>query len=502
METNQSLSLYQLPVQTIHSDKAAKVRIAHVGTQGQHQHHELGRVLMMVGGTGAGKTTLVNAIVNNLFGVQFSDNFRFKLVHEDAAKDQTKSVTDWITAYTIPAQRGSPVPFTLTIIDTPGFGDTGGIERDKFLVKQIHDLFSLKGTLGISHFNGIGFTAKSSDARLTPTQRYIFDSILSIFGNDVGRSIFVMTTFFDGQKPRVLDAIREAKIAYKQHFEFNSESVFTADDGMGLNHAFWKKAMEQVKTFLSHLGAMSSISIALTKEVLDERAHLEVVVKNLQKRIGDSMDKAEEKRKMQRYVDDHKADLERNKEFEVSVIVDKITKVAIDPGTYVTNCLNCNFTCHYPCMIPDDKNKKGCFAMEPNGYCRVCKNKCIWSDHVNNPYRIEWVKETQKQTSEELKRKYHKAEEGKSKYDSIMQGLQRDADMLDQEVQHCIQEAQRCVHRLEQIALKPNPISEIEYIEMLIEQEKNQKRRGYTDRIRALEKALKQAKIRADVKNM
>ena len=333
IETNQSLSLYQLPVQTIHCDKAAKVRIAHVGTQGQHQHHELGRVLMMVGGTGAGKTTLVNAIVNNLFGVQFSDNFRFKLVHEDAAKDQTKSVTDWITAYTIPAQRGSPVPFTLTIIDTPGFGDTGGIERDKFLVTQIHNLFSLKGMCGITHLNGIGFTAKSSDARLTPTQRYIFDSILSIFGNDVGRSIFVMTTFFDGQKPRVLDAIQEAKITYKQHFVFNSESVFAADDGMGLNHAFWKKAMEQVKTFLSHLGAMSSISIALTKEVLDERAHLEVVVKNLQKRIGDSMDKAEEKRKMQRYVDDHKADLERNKEFEVSVTVDKITRVAIDRGT-------------------------------------------------------------------------------------------------------------------------------------------------------------------------
>jgi (p)ppGpp synthase/HD superfamily hydrolase len=83
-----------------------------------------------------------------------------------------------------------------------------------------------------------------------------------------------------------------------------------------------------------------------------------------------------------------------------------------------------------------------------------------------------------------------------------MQGLRRDADMLDKKVQDCIQEAQRCVHRLEEIALKPNPISEIEYIEMLIEQEKNQKRRGYTDRIRALEKALKQAKIRADVKNM
>ena len=93
------------------------------------------KVLMVMGATGAGKSTLINGMVNYILGVEWKDDFRFKLIVEDA-KQQTESVTDHITAYTIHPMEGSHVDYTFTIIDTPGFGDTRAMERDEEIRKQ------------------------------------------------------------------------------------------------------------------------------------------------------------------------------------------------------------------------------------------------------------------------------------------------------------------------------------------------------------------------------
>ena len=132
------------------------------------------KVLMILGATGAGKSTLINGVVNYIFGVEWEDNVRLKLVFDNATRSQAHSQTDWITAYTFYHQQGFPFPYTLTIIDTPGFGDTEGLKRDKELISQIRELFEMKAENGgVDHINGIGFVTQASLARLTPTQKYI-----------------------------------------------------------------------------------------------------------------------------------------------------------------------------------------------------------------------------------------------------------------------------------------------------------------------------------------
>ena len=95
------------------------------------------KVLMVVGATGAGKTTLINGMVNYILGVEWADKFRYKLVAEDSRVSQAFSQTRDITAYTIYPMKGSAISYTFTIIDTPGFGDTGGLKRDKEITNQI-----------------------------------------------------------------------------------------------------------------------------------------------------------------------------------------------------------------------------------------------------------------------------------------------------------------------------------------------------------------------------
>ena len=121
-------------------------------------------------------------------------------------------MTAWITAYTIYYMPGMAVKYSLTIVDTPGFGDTSGIERDKEITRQIKEFFSMESEKGgIDRIDGIGFVAQASLARLTHTQRYVFDSILSTFGKDIADNIFMMLTFADAKKPPVVEAIKAAK---------------------------------------------------------------------------------------------------------------------------------------------------------------------------------------------------------------------------------------------------------------------------------------------------
>ena len=130
---------------------------------------------MIVGATGAGKTTLINAMANYIMGVDWEDEHRFKLISEETAHDQTMSQTKCITAYTFHKNRSSPLPYTLTVIDTPGFGNTGGLERDKQIVKQIKEFFSIPGYESIDQLHGIGFVTQAPLARLTPAQQYVFE---------------------------------------------------------------------------------------------------------------------------------------------------------------------------------------------------------------------------------------------------------------------------------------------------------------------------------------
>ena len=127
--------------------------------------------LMVVGQTGSGKTTLLNSFINYLLGIQLEDDFRYKIIFEENDIDQSKSVTREVTVYRI-ASHGKFPP--MKIIDSPGYGDTGGIKRDY----QITELIKQKFEKEIDSIHAICFVAQSSNARLTVNQKYIFDSIL------------------------------------------------------------------------------------------------------------------------------------------------------------------------------------------------------------------------------------------------------------------------------------------------------------------------------------
>ena len=501
---------YKLPIkQTMYNDKmgVAKYTLGipmpgSVATE---------RVLMIVGATGAGKTTLINGMINYIYGVDWKDDFRLMLVTENTSKSQAHSQTNLITAYTIYPTHGSNLRFPLTIIDTPGFGDTRGLERDKLIIQQIQDFFSIKDGNGIDHLDGIGFVAQASLARLTPIQNYVFHSILSVFGNDVANNLFIMVTFADGQDPPVMAAIAEAKIECKKYFKFNNSALFasnqqsTGEDDENFDKMFWKMGYISFKKFFSEFSAAQSVSLYLTKEVLRERRQLELTVQSLQEQIAAGVAKLDELRQEELVLQQREAEIATNKDFKYKVEVTKQRKIDLPTGQYTTNCLVCNFTCHDNCAYPDDDDKYRCSAMDNGGIenakCRICPKKCFWQNHKNNPYRFELYKENELRTSEELQAKYKTALQGKNKVQDILNQINYSLIVVEDDVISKVTEVQRALQRLDKIALKQSPLTQVQHLDLLIEAEKQEGKPGYQGRIEIYKKAKKDAQILEKAKN-
>ncbi|XP_067462997.1 uncharacterized protein [Thunnus thynnus] len=306
MRTSESInsgspSLYKLPLkeEDMNIDGCRRYNF---GKESKRQN----RTIMLFGATGSGKSTLINGMINYVVGVEWKDNFRFKLSDEDQSKSQAERQTSEVTVYKINHQDGFKTPFSLTIVDTPGFGDARGIERDNEITEQLCNRFSAE--LGVSEIDAVCFVVPAALTRLTPSQYYMFDSVLSIFGKDVAENIRVLVTFADSQRPPVLEAINasgvpcpKTKDGLPAHFKFNNSVLFadnksSAANGMdgndedeGFDQMFWNMGTQSMKRFFAALNVIDTKSLTMTKEVLRESVDMTKLLEALFK-IANELD--------------------------------------------------------------------------------------------------------------------------------------------------------------------------------------------------------------------
>jgi HrpA-like RNA helicase len=466
------------------------------------------RVLMLVGATGTGKTTLISGIANYIYGTKWEDDFRLKVVHNEDRRLQAYCPTKHISAYTFPELKDSPLPYTLTVIDTPGFGE---LRHDRQLLEQINAFFSVPPPGGIARLHGIGFVVKASDSRLTPQ----FTSILSIFGRDIKDNIFIMITFCDAEKPIILSALKEAHIPFTgKGFKFNNSALFTNkessnrdhdddddddhDDDDDFNSSFFKMGMKSFKQFFKQFEKAEPKSLQQTKEVLEERKRLEILIKGLRDRIEYGIGKLTELREERKALCQHEADVKANQNFTYTVIVTQYVKR--NTKKRALNCVVCNLTCHDNCVYKRDKYN--CKVFGKDGQCNVCPGKCHHRMHVNQSFYYEPELREEERTYEALKTRYDDATSKRSQSELVWSGLDNELTRVKEEVMATIKQAHKTLQRLEEIALNPDPLSETDYIKLCIKAEKRETKPGWEERVQYYEDLLIQNKYISTVKDL
>lgn len=364
--------------------------------------------------------------------------------------------------------------------------------------------------------HGIGFVVKASDARLTPMQLYVFNSILRIFGKDVKENIFVLMTFCDAEKPVVLSALKEAGIPYHgKEFKFNNSALFAEKDvkkeedkddsdeddddidGSCFNSSFFKLGMKSFTKFFKRFEKAEARSLQLTKEVLEERKRLEVLIQDLRGQIVAGIGKIRELQEENKVLNQHKADIEASKDFTYTVTV--TYQVGKDTKKRVTNCISCGVTCHFDCAC--NKDKHNCRVMK-NKFCTVCPRKCHHTKHVNQLFYYEPVQEEEERTYEDLKARYDDATSKLTQSELVLRGLNNDIVRVKEDVIAKVKEAHKTLQRLEEIALNPDRLSETDYIELCIKSEKLEAKPGWQERINYFEDLLDQNECITSVKDL
>eukprot|EP00066_Takifugu_rubripes_P029397 XP_011618663.1 PREDICTED: septin-1-like [Takifugu rubripes] len=260
-------------------------------TLGEKDANTENKTILLLGETGTGKSTLINALVNYAIGVRWEDDVWFEIVEDEQTVSQCESQTSDVIVYQIFGFEGGALPYSLTIIDTPGYGDTRRVKRDAIISQRLYDWFRSED--GIHELSAVGLVLKGSKCQLSDRLLYISDSVVSLFGKDVKNNIIALITHSDGRKPKnALNALEDAKIKCAKdennqiiHFLFNnSQKEDRSEDFEMLNYAD-NTSMKGLSGFTRFLAEVEPQKLKMTTAVLKEQIRLEACIKNLQERI-------------------------------------------------------------------------------------------------------------------------------------------------------------------------------------------------------------------------
>ena len=445
---------------------------------------------MLVGATGKGKSTLINRMINHIFGVNYSDNFRFQLVVEKKTP-QIKSQTKDITKYVI--YLSTPSPLKLIIIDTPGIGDTAGRQEDQIKVDKIKNLFTSDT---IVYIDAICFVVNYNEQRLTAYYEYVSDTIVSLFSDDVKENIFILTTFCDsnysGDKfiklAPALEAINAKGIPFRASFPFNNKDIYIKP-GDKVDSVYWKTSMISFELFFNQLDQTTQVSLKFSRKVLQEQRNI----------IHAQLPNFERKLKVCIHtIDEHKENLKGievylknpGKEFKV-IIEETVMEDIKEPSVSCTHCAKCDSICHYPCSIKKDSDLWWCYAMSWFNlrfeiYCSVCQ--CSWKDHRCSDKRPVHRTFERIRTYEYLKKNYLENEENEklgliksceNKIIAAYDGLLKELKGI-----------QECIDFINDKCLSKNPTTLEQYISDIRDKEKRLEEDGYLKRIKVLKNLI------------
>ena len=368
--------------------------------------------ILVVGETGAGKSTWIHALLNYTQGIQIEENVRYKIFDqtelrkryekkygkEYGEKQSGSSDTDEPAIYDIiPNDEYSPYENPIRIIDTAGFGDTRGKKYDEKIRDDIRKMFE---TSNIESLNALCLIFKGTETRSHERTKDILDKLLSLFGKDIKNNIIVIFTFanFSTDAMTAITTLKDKSSPFYQimgdiekipHFFFNNIAYFS-DEKDNYYDSFEKNTLSFSKLF-NCIRNLRRISLESTKEVIRDRIQIKGGITNLNDRLNKIIENIDISLQKQKHLSANLKEMGHlNPEDDLDVIIEKkeITEmeeetVNCSSGWYVLYCDEHDYVCHKSCRGKNEgwhSNEYGCdMIYTMSGDCAYCGHH--WNFH-------------------------------------------------------------------------------------------------------------------------
>ena len=432
--------------------------------------------MLLIGETGSGKTSFLNLLCNSKLIEELGTKVnaakldQIKHYNDLAIEDSTTCAMASKTSEAM-AYKTELCKMRMTVIDTPGFGDSRGLEQDKVNVKKIID--ALENVENEDYINCICLVINGRLCRMTASLQYVLGEISAILPREVFNNIIVVFTntadpldcsfdtselipYFSKKIEHVFYIenpyckIEKVKQRYKQASEKEIvKNLASFENSCKDATEPLRLIQETIKDFKDvhthHFTTLFIMKQEIEKDFItilasyDQQTELEKEIKTAEEEVDAAL-------KSQKLY----TDFSTTREVKVTELVPTSDKrhnlLCGAPGCY-TNC-------HTPCYLDKSYNRKTfkrCKAMGGTKTCKVCGHsyKC----HYHNKVVFKEVTESKEFVNEEMKQKFKEATSIEQRADCLRQGLQTRREELEREKDNLLQELIRKLDKFQELGI-------------------------------------------------
>ena len=316
---------------------------------------------------------------------------------ENNVKNQGESQTTKAKMYTFDLENSTKmVRYTLDFLDTPGIGDTDGIDKD-----EKHFDLILSTVQKTSQLNAILLVMNGADARINARVRYIMTKLQGMIPDSLRENLIVLLTNVDLVPNLDINKVLDFQIEKDKIFYYNNQ-IFKLSPSQYLDHNVVRKLDQSFNSSITTLSDMldkiSSCSVKPTQDFIEIKECRDKLKKTLVECNDTAARIYQKKQELQGFA----ADLASGK-LKISDLHKQLNKtdtteefVSHPTSYHNTTCLTCKNCCHERCGLNETKNTgdryfMSCSAFSGSGEnCGQCKHS--YTSHVH--LREKYVKKT------------------------------------------------------------------------------------------------------------
>lgn len=434
-------------------------------------------VALIVGETGAGKSSLINAMTCYFRGGTFDKPkiaipTAFHPITEDDFKHlgSEAGVTDLQKAQT---QNATPYKFkdgfgnSFTLVDTPGLGDTEGLEKDEANIDVI-----IKGAEAQEDINALIFVLNGSVARLTSNIKWVFTKLKGTIPDNVLTNSIVVFTRVVNEKANLFKDVRSvfgfdpvAKFYMDNStFSLNPNTPDEDEDDYKLHTISFKKCMTNVKSITEKIASMKQVGVKEFKQMRELRFIIKQSLHKAQTEMFELQKLQEQLELQQLQADRHKQGMQQHANFKQQKKVKKTEFIEAD--VHSTICQACTHMCHKGCGLSEIAEKgsnafKNCAAFCNDDYCRECPDHCKYTEHYHRKVDILQYDVTVEEELEDMKQKFLRAQNDALQADHDLSTLQGQRDMIKAMGKQIVDQLQKDCLQLKKICKGFNLAAEV-----------------------------------------
>ena len=447
--------------------------------------------MLLIGETGSGKTSFLNLLCNSKLFEELGTNV-------DAAKlDQIRHYNNLAiedsTARAMASKTSDAKLYNtevcemrMTVIDTPGFGDSRGLEQDKKNVKKIID--ALKGEENV---NCVCLIINGRQCRTSASLQYVMSEISAIMPKEIFNNIIVVFT-------NTADALdSNFDISELDHyFGKRIQHVFYIENPYCRIEKAKQKAeqlpLEQIARSLRKSFEDTAESLRLLHETIKgfKDVHTLHFIRQYEKKQEIERDiititaSYDQQTKLETKIETAEEEVDAAlkskslyRDFKTTREVEVTKPVPTPDKRHNTLCgvPGCYSNCHLPCYLDksyDPEEFKNCAAMGGTETCTVCCHSYRY--HYHNEVVFQKFKEREEFVDEAMKKKFEEAADMQQRANYLRQGLQIRREELLRKKNSLLQELNGKITEFQELGISKQNYAkllekQLDVVELLIE---------------------------------